>query len=176
MISCPPWPKNIPELLKEQNINKLNPGTKYKLYYNKVPYEVIARADGKISLPNVTAFVHYRYEELPCWRYSNGHVYEEYKTNIDNWFEPEAQFLILSTNNVYQSNWSEGGHRTPFGTGKPPRPQQKKTTITVKVQNPWSIKSFVNSGNVNASLSNKNLDMFVSGTGGSVQNIKLELK
>ena len=54
MISCPPWPKNIPELLKEQNINKLNPGTKYKLYYNKEPYEVIARADGKISLPNIT--------------------------------------------------------------------------------------------------------------------------
>ena len=31
MISCPPFPKNIPELLKEQNINKLNPDTKYIL-------------------------------------------------------------------------------------------------------------------------------------------------
>ena len=179
MISCPPWPKNIPELLKEQNINKLNPGTKYILYLNKKPYEVIARADGKISLPNITAFEHTRDEELPCWRSPSGEVKSDYNTNIDNWFEPDAQFLILKTNNVYQRNWEEGGHKVfinIFGGSKPPRPQQIKTTITIKVKNPWSIKSFVKSGNVSVSLSNNNLDMFVSGTGGSVQNIKLELK
>ena len=179
MISCPPWPINVSELLKEQNINKLNPGAKYKLYFNKVPYEVIARADGKISLPNVTAFEHYRDEELPCWRSLSGSVKDDHNTNIDNWFEPDAQFLILKTNNVYQSNWEEGGHEVFFnffGGSKPPRPQQKKTTLTIKVKKPWSIKSFVKSGSVNVSLSNNNLDMFVSGTGGSVQNIKLELK
>ena len=94
-------------------------------------------------------------------------------------FEPDAQFLILKTNNVYQSNWEEGGHEVFFnffGGSKPPRPQQKKATLTIKVKKPWSIKSFVKSGSVNVSLSNNNLDMFVSGTGGSVQNIKLELK
>ena len=172
MQICPPWPKNIPELLKEQNINKLNPDAKYKLYLNKKSYEIIARNDGKISLPNIKATENYRHEE-----HSNGLVYEDsYIRDVDNWFEPDAQLLILSKNNVSQSNWSEGGHRTFFGTGKPPRPQQSKTTISIHIEKPWIIKNFVKSGYVSISLNNNNSDMFISGIGGSVQNIKLELK
>ena len=86
--------------------------------------------------------------------------------------------MILSKNNVYQNNWSEGGHKVLidiFGGSKPPRPQQKRTTISLHVDKQWKIKSFVKSGNVSVSLSNNNSDMFVSGIGGSVQNIKLEL-
>ena len=177
MISCPPFPKNIPELLKEQNINKLNPDTKYILYLNKKPYEIISRKDGKISLPNIKAILNYRHEELPCWRNRGGLVYDDsYTTNIDNWFDPDAQLLILANSNVSQNNWSEGGHRTFFGGGKPPRPQQSKTTISIHVCNPWNIKSFNKSGNVSVSLSNNNSDMFVSGSGGYVHNIKLEIK
>ena len=177
MISCPPFPKNIPELLKEQNINKLNPDTKYILYLNKKPYEIIPRKDGKISLPNIKAILNYRHEELPCWRNRGGLVYDDsYTTNIDNWFDPDAQLLILANSNVSQNNWSEGGHRTFFGGGKPPRPQQSKTTISIHVCNPWNIKSFNKSGNVSVSLSNNNSDMFVSGSGGYVHNIKLEIK
>ena len=180
MQSCPPWPKNIPELLKEQNIQKLNPGSKYKLYLNKKPYEIIARNDGKISLPNIKATEKYKHEELPCWRSPNGHIYDDsYTKDIDNWFEPDAQFLILSSNNVSQKKWEEGGHEvffSIFGGSKPPRPQQSMVTLSLHVDKPWTIKSFVKSGSVFISMSNNNSDMFVSGTGGSVQNIKLELK
>ena len=49
-------------------------------------------------------------------------------------------------------------------------------TLSLHVDKPWTIKSFVKSGSVFISMSNNNSDMFVSGTGGSVQNIKLELK
>ena len=176
MVSWPPWPKDISELLKEQNIDKLKPDTKYKLYLNKKPYDIIARKDGKISLPNIKVTENYRHEELPCWRNGNGLVYEQNAINIDNWFEPNSQILILSKNYVYQRNWKEGGHTTFFGGGKPPRPQQEKTTISIHVNNPWSIKSFDKSGSVSASLSNNKADIFISGTGGSVYNIKLELK
>ena len=180
MQSCPPWPKNIPELLKEQNIQKLNPGSKYKLYLNKKPYEIIARNDGKISLPNIKATEKYKHEELPCWRSPNGHIYDDsYTKDIDNWFEPDAQFLILSSNNASQKKWEEGGHEvffSIFGGSKPPRPHQSMVTLSLHVDKPWTIKSFVKSGSVFISMSNNNSDMFVSGTGGSVQNIKLELK
>ena len=176
MVSCPPWPKDISELIKEQNIDKLKPDVKYTLYLNKKPYEIIARKDGKISIPNVKTSENYRKEELPCWRNSNGKVDEEYTKNIDNWFEPSTQILVLSNNYVYQENWSEGGHRTLFGGGKPPRPQQKKTTISIHISNPWYIKSFDKSGSVSASLSNNKADIFISGTGGSVYNIKLDLR
>ena len=175
MEVCPPWPRNIPELLKEQNISQLKPDTKYNLYFNKKPYVIIARKDGKISLPNIKATETYRYEELPCWRNSNGLVYEQYSKAIDNWFDQNSQLLILSGNYVYQSNWREGGHSSLFRT-RSPRPQQKKTTISLHVDKPWNIKSFDKSGSISASLSNNNLDMFISGAGGSVQNIKLELK
>ena len=175
MEVCPPWPRNIPELLKEQNISHLKPDTKYNLYFNKKPYIIIARNDGKISLPNIKATETYRYEELPCWRNRNGLVYEQYSKAIDNWFDPNSQLLILSGNYVYQSNWREGGHSSLFRT-RSPRPQQKKTTISLHVDKPWNIKSFDKSGSISASLSNNNLDMFISGDGGSVQNIKLELK
>ena len=176
MASCPPWPKDIPELLKEQNIDKLKPDAKYILYLNKKPYEIIARKDGKISIPNVKALENYRKEELPCWRNGNGLVYNQNTSNIDNWFEPNSQILILSRNYVYQRNWEEGGHRTFFGGGKPPRPQQEKTTISIHVSNPWTIKSFDKSGSVSASLNNNKADIFISGTSGSIYNIKLELK
>ena len=179
MVSCPPWPKDISELLKEQNIDKLKPDVKYTLYLNKKPYEIIARKDGKISIPNVKASENYRKEELPCWRNSNGLVYEQYTKNIDNWFEPSTQILVLSNNYVYQEQWEEGGHEpffSLFGGGKPPRPQQKKTTISIHISNPWYIKSFDKSGSVSASLSNNKADIFISGTGGSVYNIKLELR
>ena len=175
-VSCPPWPKDIPELLKEQNIDKLKPDAKYILYLNKKPYEIIARKDGKISIPNVKALENYRKEELPCWRNGNGLVYNQNTSNIDNWFEPNSQILILSRNYVYQRNWEEGGHRTFFGGGKPPRPQQEKTTISIHVSNPWTIKSFDKSGSVSASLNNNKADMFISGSSGSIYNIKLELK
>ena len=171
--SHPPWPKNINELLKEQNIKNLIPQNKYTLYLNKRPYIVVARNDGKISLPNIKALEFYRYEELPCWRNSGGKVYESWNNNIDTWFEPETQVLLLSTCNVYQNNWSEGGHKSLFVT-RPPRPQQKKTTLNINVDNPWKIKEFNKSGSVSVSLSNYNHNMYVSGSGGSVQNIKLE--
>lgn len=178
MEICPPWPKNIQELMKEQKINKLIPNSKYILYLNKKPYEIIARNDGKITLPNIKAIENYKDEELPCWRSSGGKIKEEYNTAIDTWFEPDSQILILSKNNVYQNNTWEGGHKVLiniFGGSKPPRPQQKRTTISLHVDKQWKIKSFVKSGNVSVSLSNNNSDMFVSGIGGSVQNIKLEL-
>ena len=176
--SQPPWPKNINELLKEQKINKLVPKNIYTLYNNKKPYQIIAREDGKISIPNVKAVQNYRYEELPCWRNRNGLVYELSNKNIDNWFEPEMQLLVLSINNVYQNNWTEGGHKVffdIFGGSKPPRPQQKKTTISIHVDNPWTFKSFNKSGDVSISLSNNNHDIFVDGTNGSIQNIILQL-
>ena len=174
--SCPPWPKNIDELLKEQKIDKLIPGTQYTLYFNKKPYKIIAKTDGKIGIPNIKASQYNRHEELPCWRNRNGLVYSSSYSDIDNWFEPEIQTLKLSNGYVYQKNWSEGGHKTLFGWGdKPPRPQQQKSTLSIHIENPWSFKTYETSGNVNVSLSNKNHDMFISGSGGSVQNIKLNL-
>ena len=172
--SHPPWPKNINELLKEQNIKNLIPEKNYTLYLNKKPYIIIARKDGKITLPNIKAFENYRYEELPCWRHKNGYLYASKNTNIDYWFEPETQILILSKNNVYQNNWSEGGHRSLFKK-RSPRPQQKKTTLNIHIDEPWKFKEFNQSGNVSVSLNNNNHDMFVSGISGAVQNIKLEL-
>ena len=128
-------------------------------------------------MPNIKAILNYRHEELPCWRNRGGLVYDDsYTTNIDNWFDPDAQLLILANSNVSQNNWSEGRHKTLLGGGKPPRPQQSKTTISIHVCNPWNIKSFNKSGNVSVSLSNNNSDMFVSGSGGYVHNIKLEIK
>ena len=179
--SSPPWPKNIPELLKEQNIEQLIPDTKYFLYLDKKPYEIIAREDGKISIPNIKVTENYRHEELPCWRNSDGVVYNDsYNIDIDSWFNPDDQELIISKNYVSQRNWEEGGHisvaQKIFGGGKPARPQQAKNTISVHICNPlWKIKSFDKSGSVSASLSNNNSDMSISGTGGSIHNIKLEL-
>ena len=173
--SQPPWPRNINELLKEQKINYLVPGNKYTLYYNKKPYQIIARNDGKISIPNVNAVLNYRNEELSSWKYKNGNVNDSSNTNIDNWFEPDLFLLILSVNNVYQRNWTMGGHKSIFGKKKPPRRQQEKTTISLHIENPWTFKSFDRSGNVDASLNNNNHDILVSGTDGSIQNIKLQL-
>ena len=180
--SCLPWPKNITELLKEQNINKLSPGaTKYELYLNKKSYEIIARNDGKKSLPNIKSTEKYRIKELPFWRNSKRLLYNDfYSEAIDNWFEPDAQFLILSKNNVSQRNWRERGHIPFFSIfrgGKPPRPQQQsKVSISIHIDKPLNIKNFVKSGSDSIPLSNNNSDILVSGTGGSVQNIKLELK
>ena len=175
--SCPPWPKNIPELLKEQNIDKLVPDTKYILYMNKKPYEIIARKDGKISIPNIKVTENYRHEELSCWRNRGGMVYNDsYTIDIDSWFNPDDQILIPSKNYVSQRNWEEGGHKSVFGKKKPPRPQQSKNTISIHICNPqFKIKSFERSGSVSASLTNNNKDMLISGTGGSIHNIKLEL-
>ena len=119
----------------------------------------------------------YRHEELPCWRNSGGMVYNDsYTIDIDSWFNSDDQVLIISKNYVSQRNWEEGGHTTFFGGGKPPRPQQSKNTISIHICNQlWKIKSFDKSGSVSASLSNNNSDMFISGTGGSIHNIKLEL-
>ena len=172
----PPWPKNIEELKKEQKIDKLIPNKNYILFtIDKRPYEVIAKEDDKIAIPNVKVEQNYRREELPCWRNSNGKVYESYKTNIDHWFEPNGQILILQNNIVYQNNWSDGGHKSILGGKKPPRPQQKMTTLSINVGNPWNIKLFDISGDVSVNISNDNHDMFVSGINGSVQNIKLQL-
>jgi hypothetical protein len=46
--------------------------------------------------------------------------------------------------------------------------------LNINVDNPWKIKEFNKSGSVSVSLSNYNHNMYVSGIGGSVQNIKLE--
>jgi len=181
--SQPVWPKNIYELLQEQKINILETGKQYTLYLNKKPYYVIARNDGKVKIPDIKINQNYRYEQLECWK---GQVlYDSWDKEIDYWFEPENQLLMLSDNNVNQFNWGEGGHISFFGrlgypnANKPPRPQQKKTKLSIHIGGPWSIESYGQSGNVNINLSNSNKDMFIEtnidNSSGSINNIKLHL-
>jgi len=181
--SQPIWPKNIYELLQEQRINTLETGKQYTLYLNKKPYYVIARNDGRVKIPDVKINQNYRYEQLECWK---GQVlYNSWDKEIDHWFEPENQLLMFYDNNVNQSNWGEGGHISFFGmlgypnANKPPRPQQKKTKLSIHIGGPWSIESYGQSGNNGVKLTNNNKDMFIEtnigNSNGSINNIKLHL-
>jgi len=169
-------PEKVSELLKQLKIDKLVPGEKYQLYLNKKPYDIIVREDGKISIPNVKACKNYIKEELPSE--SNGYqrkVEKSSSENIDTWFEPEMQILVLSENNVYQKELEEGGHIpliTIFSNGKPAKRKLEKTTISVHIEDPWTFKSYEPSGNVK--ITKNDHDILVEGDG-SIQLIKLKL-
>ena len=48
------YPKNVKELLKEQNISNLFKGNEYELYYNLLKYKVVALDNEKVTLPGLT--------------------------------------------------------------------------------------------------------------------------
>ena len=48
------YPKNIKELLKEQNISNLTKGKEYELYYNLMKYKVVVLDNEKVTLPGLT--------------------------------------------------------------------------------------------------------------------------
>ena len=57
------YPKNIKELLKEQNISNLTKGKEYELYYNFMKYKVEALDNEKVTLPGLTVWKHEIHDE-----------------------------------------------------------------------------------------------------------------
>ena len=172
-----PWPKNVQELLIEQKINKLEKNRTYLLYTSeKRSYEIIAKNETNITIPRISGNLYYLHEELPCWRNSGGLVYSSSNTPIDSTFNPNSFVLTLSPNNVYKYNWEEGGHRTFFGGGKPPRPQQKSAKLSFQIPAPWTIISYNISGSASGTLSNDKRSITVNpyGSSGSIQNILIQ--
>ena len=170
------WPKNVSELLKEQEISSLTPGNSYTLYIGQKPYTVIAKSGSEVTLPDVNGTAHHRKEQLECWGGKRMDI--DNNDSLDIKFNPDSHELMVKNANVFKNNWCEGGHTSLFGGTKPPKPQQETRTFTIHVGAPWSIFSYEKSGgNVIAELKNGSHDLSVCSNGGSgnVSNIKVTL-
>ena len=102
------FPKNIPELLIEQNIPNLTKGKEYKLYYNEKPYKIIAVDSEKITLPGLSVLKQRLHDE------ENGKIKKEIKesTNISAFYEPNSMEIKLDDNVMqYKKSSHIGGLR-----------------------------------------------------------------
>ena len=99
------YPKNIPELLIEQNIQNLTKGTQYELYYNKKPYNVLALDNTKVTLPGLSVIRQQVHDE------ENGKCKNDIREsiNINTYYEPNAMEIKLNDNKLYYSKGTHTG-------------------------------------------------------------------
>lgn len=99
------YPKNVKELLKEQNISNLIKGNEYELYYNLLKYKVVALDNEKVTLPGLTVWKHEIHDEENG---SDKNIIKK-KTNINAYFDPETMEIKLSDNSIHYRKESHVG-------------------------------------------------------------------
>ena len=101
------YPKNIQELLEEQNISNLIKGKEYVLYFNFKGYKVVALDDNKVTLPGLII----QRQELADEE--NGRVKNlTIKiTDINAYFDPDSMEIRLSDNKIKYWKSSHTGCR-----------------------------------------------------------------
>ena len=99
------YPKNIKELLKEQNISNLTKGKEYELYYNLMKYKVVVLDNEKVTLPGLTVWKHEIHDEENG---SDKNIIKK-KININAYFDPDAMEIKLSDNIIHYRKESHVG-------------------------------------------------------------------
>ena len=104
------YPKNIQELLIEQNIQNLTKGKEYELYYNKKPYKIIALDSEKITLPELSAVRDNIHDE------ENGNCKNEVKetNSVSTFYDPNSMEIKLDDNKLYYNKGSHKGGMRGF--------------------------------------------------------------
>ena len=90
------YPKNVQELLREQNISNLIKGREYVLYFNFKGYKVVALGDNKVALPGLTVL------RLKIRDEENGGIKDLIidSTDIKTYFDPDSMEIRLSDNEI----------------------------------------------------------------------------
>ena len=90
------YPKNVQELLKEQNISNLIKGKEYVLYFNFIGYKVVALDDNKVTLPGLIVLRQKMRDE------ENGGVKNLImeRDNLNAYFDPDSMEIRLSDNKI----------------------------------------------------------------------------
>ena len=104
------YPKNVQELLREQNISNLIKGREYVLYFNFKGYKVVALGNNKVTLPGLNVLRQELYEE------ENGGIKNiiDKTTGINAYFDPDSMEIRLSDNEIKYWKGSHTGCRRGF--------------------------------------------------------------
>ena len=104
------YPKNIQELLREQNISNLIEGREYVLYFNFKGYKVVALGNNKVTLPGLNVLRQELYEE------ENGGIKNiiHESNGINAYFDPDSMEIRLSDNEIKYWKGSHTGCRRGF--------------------------------------------------------------
>lgn len=104
------YPKNVQELLREQNISNLIKGREYVLYFNFKGYKVVALGNNKVTLPGLNVLRQELYDE------ENGGIKNliHKSTGINAYFDPDSMEIRLSDNEIKYWKGSHTGCRRGF--------------------------------------------------------------